>query len=868
MHGNAFALVVSLTLFPPGFAGNLFKPAGGNAPSATSALSAIEALKQTTSMTREANASAASGQPVPAANSRRGPGSKASSGGGSRGGSKISSAVRSRAIRSQAKSSRKGGGGVMVSGAVSRRDRGTSRKKPPPYNEEDVKKYAPIIKASWDKAMALKGYFNLGLLYYDTLFTEAPDISPLFTEERERMGAKFIDMLTSSVAAASEPVKIHEKLESLAPLHNRVNAKATDMPSMGKVIFSVLTNALGDAFTDEVQEAWGWLWAWMTKSMTISLESADHARGSIVSQSWDICMDNYGEEELGGMLYDTLFDIAPSLKDMFGRPRPVMAMKFVEMLNTLVSFSDDQERMIEQVNWLGSRHVKYGSKPHHVPILGQVILTVLEQACGDEWSDEMATAWLELWNNSCAKMMEAIKSGETYGSTVENLWDAVSKKGDKEIIGRGVYRKLSQKHPDLVSSFTTLRREYLEDARTKALQEMEVEDKKSSGVSKSEKPNSANSLVISTNAPPPPSYERQKGAGMLSRLKKRFVTLTVPETELSARDDGDDESHDGGDDSGAKKPDEGKNGKDSKEFEVKKAKREKRTVAQEDAIDAWGTELYDMLKIVMELLWEPEQMNERLIVVATKFFLWGLRVDHLDDVGEALHHAMRIVLECPCEQCGNNEWNDEISVAWGWVWGMVQNSFAKTIGSLEADHHKIVRQMWEQAKSVKTPGEIGDALYAELGREAPYVLHLFQRPKKLQAYMWMQALELLVVFTEVPEKFFEELRLLTIRHIKYGVKAEYIKPFGKAVMAGLEGLFGEEAWTPINQAAWAKLWQRVSTCVTRSLNVGTNLITVSLVNGDLERLENAIRCAPRRERVSWVCRVEVYGSILSPIVSP
>jgi hypothetical protein len=32
-------------------------------------------------------------------------------------------------------------------------------------------------------------------LYYDTLFADAPDLAPLFTLERERMGVKFVDML-------------------------------------------------------------------------------------------------------------------------------------------------------------------------------------------------------------------------------------------------------------------------------------------------------------------------------------------------------------------------------------------------------------------------------------------------------------------------------------------------------------------------------------------------------------------------------------------------------------------------------------------------------------------------------------------------
>jgi hemoglobin-like flavoprotein len=151
---------------------------------------------------------------------------------------------------------------------------------------------------------------------------------------------------------------------------------------------------------------------------------------------------------------------------------------------------------------------------------------------------------------------------------------------------------------------------------------------------------------------------------------------------------------------------------------------------------------------------------------------------------------------------------------------------------------------------------VGEKLFSELGREAPHVVHLFQRPKKLQAYMWMQAVELLVVFTEIPQDFFDALKDLTIRHVKYGVKGEYVKPFGKAILAGIEDLAGDH-WNEDMCKAWANLWRRISTCVGRSLNVGVNLITVAIVNGDVDKFKYAIECAPRKDRMSWVTRVEV-----------
>jgi hemoglobin-like flavoprotein len=430
-------------------------------------------------------------------------------------------------------------------------------------------------------------------------------------------------------------------------------------------------------------------------------------------------------------------------------------------------------------------------------------------------------------------------------------------------------RKLTKRHPDLINQFVNGRNEYLAD-QSRSAQLSEVEDARKSKAKTSEKASATNLVVMRTDAIPPIETILHK-EGLWSSIKNRLRRKArAPVVELTTRASGANNENQG------KKEEDGnecgitKDGACKKDAACKSGDCHVRNsvtlirVGEEEAVQAFGIEMYELLHFVMGLLWEPDQLNERLIVLATRLFLYGLRLEHLDDLGDAIHTALRVVLECPCAECGNHEWDDDISGAWTWLWKSVTTSMKKTIGSLQNDHHKIVRECWEIIKTLKTGDEIGEILYAGLGREAPFVLHLFQRPKSLQAYMWQQALELLVVFCEVPERFFEELRALTIRHVKYGVKAEYIKPFGKALLSGVEELMGDK-YDPVRQAAWLTLWQRVSTCVSRSLNAGTNLITVSLVNGDLERLQDAIMCAPRNERVSWVCRVEVYGSILSPV---
>jgi hemoglobin-like flavoprotein len=443
----------------------------------------------------------------------------------------------------------------------------------------------------------------------------------------------------------------------------------------------------------------------------------------------------------------------------------------------------------------------------------------------------------------------------------------IKKKATPTVLGQGIVRKLSKKHSVFLQHFVHGRNEYLHDQK-KSSELSEVEDSRKAKVKKAEKASAANMVVISTDAIPPVEAILPKRS-ILAKMKGAYkFKKRRPDVDMTARGaaQGADHDHEKGDDKAVVDSDAkispSKTSADRDCHVQRSASYIK--IDEEQSVQAFGIEMYELLHFVMGLLWEPDQMNERLIVLSTRLFLYGLRLEHLDDLGDAIHTALRVVLECPCAECGNHEWDDEISGAWGWLWTSVTTSMKKTIGSLQNDHHKIVRECWEIIKSVKTGDEIGETLYTELGREAPFVLHLFQRPKSLQAYMWVQALELLVVFCELPERFFEELRALTIRHVKYGVKAEYIKPFGKALLTGVADLLGDK-YDPVRQAAWSALWQRVSTCVARSLNVGTNLITVSLVNGDLDRLQDAITCAPRNERVSWVCRVEVYGSILSPL---
>ena len=53
-------------------------------------------------------------------------------------------------------------------------------------------------------------------------------------------------------------------------------------------------------------------------------------------------------------------------------------------------------------------------------------------------------------------------------------------------------------------------------------------------------------------------------------------------------------------------------------------------------------------------------------------------------------------------------------------------------------------------------------------------------------------MDMLIVSVNDPERFFNELFHLTIRHIRYGVRPEYLPPFGIALFSTLEELLGDQ----------------------------------------------------------------------------
>ena len=55
----------------------------------------------------------------------------------------------------------------------------------------------------------------------------------------------------------------------------------------------------------------------------------------------------------------------------------------------------DLDAVTPKLRDLGARHVRYGARPEHYPVVGQVLIASMAEIAGDAWTVEYELAWTE-----------------------------------------------------------------------------------------------------------------------------------------------------------------------------------------------------------------------------------------------------------------------------------------------------------------------------------------------------------------------------------------------------------------------------------------------------------------------------------------
>jgi len=117
-------------------------------------------------------------------------------------------------------------------------------------------------------------------------------------------------------------------------------------------------------------------------------------------------------EQAAVLFYDRLFEVAPAVKVMFPADLKEQRKKLMTTLAVVVNGLSNLESVLPAASALAKRHVNYGAKPEHYPVVGGVLLWTLEKGLGEAWTPEIADAWTAAYGTLSGYMIS-----EAYGGT-------------------------------------------------------------------------------------------------------------------------------------------------------------------------------------------------------------------------------------------------------------------------------------------------------------------------------------------------------------------------------------------------------------------------------------------------------------------
>jgi methyl-accepting chemotaxis protein len=116
-------------------------------------------------------------------------------------------------------------------------------------------------------------------------------------------------------------------------------------------------------------------------------------------------------DELMDVFYARLFAAAPAVRPLFAGTD--LARQKTMLLGALVLLRKSLRNLdpiVPKLRELGARHVAYGARPEHYPLVGEVLIAAMAEIAGEAWRIEYARAWAAAYEVVAGAMIEGAES--------------------------------------------------------------------------------------------------------------------------------------------------------------------------------------------------------------------------------------------------------------------------------------------------------------------------------------------------------------------------------------------------------------------------------------------------------------------------
>lgn len=107
------------------------------------------------------------------------------------------------------------------------------------------------------------------------------------------------------------------------------------------------------------------------------------------------------------VFYERLFTNYPQTRAFFASTdMKEQRKKLLGALALVIGNLRKPEVLASALKGLGQRHVAYGVRPEHYPIVGAVLLDTFADVLGDDWTPECRDAWAQAYQAVCTLMLD------------------------------------------------------------------------------------------------------------------------------------------------------------------------------------------------------------------------------------------------------------------------------------------------------------------------------------------------------------------------------------------------------------------------------------------------------------------------------
>lgn len=112
-------------------------------------------------------------------------------------------------------------------------------------------------------------------------------------------------------------------------------------------------------------------------------------------------------DQAAALFYARLFELDPSLRQLFRGNMLEQGRKLMTMIAMAVSALERLDTLVPQVRALGTRHAGYGVTEDHYATVGAALLWTLEKGLGPDFTPAVREAWTSVYSLLANTMIEA-----------------------------------------------------------------------------------------------------------------------------------------------------------------------------------------------------------------------------------------------------------------------------------------------------------------------------------------------------------------------------------------------------------------------------------------------------------------------------